>query len=66
MYRTLNFFDEMLYYYHQGFVSQGTWDLYQSTAKKFLTEPFAITFWGHVRGEYTEELQKYIDKAIGS
>ncbi len=64
MYRTLNFFDEMLFYYYQGYINKGTWDLYQTTMRRFFGEPFAITFWNSVRGEYNEDLQKCIDKAI--
>jgi hypothetical protein len=65
MYRTLNFFDEMLYYYQQGYINKGTWELYQNTIRNFLTENFAKSFWNYVRSEYNEELQKIIDDAIG-
>jgi len=65
MYRTLNFFDEMLYYYQQGYINEGTWSLYQNTIRNFFTENFAKSFWNHVRQEYNEELQQTVDRAIG-
>jgi hypothetical protein len=65
MYRTLNFFDEMLYYYQQGYINEGTWSLYQNTMCNFFTEKFAKSFWNHVRHEYNDELQKAVDRAVG-
>ena len=64
MYRTLNFFDEMLYYHQLGYINKGTWELYQNTLCNFLTEKFAVSFWNHARQEYNQELQTVIDKAI--
>ncbi len=66
MYRTLNFFDEMLFYFHQGYINKGTWELYQITMKNFFSEPFSISFWNSVRGEYNEDLQLCIDRAMES
>lgn len=64
MYRTLNFFDEMLYYHQLGYINKGTWDLYQNTLCNFFTEKFATSFWEYARQEYNEELQLIVDKAI--
>ena len=64
MYRILNFFDEMFYYYREGFLAQRTWDLYQLTMKRFLNNPFSKTFWAHVRNEYNEQFQAFVDKNI--
>lgn len=65
MYRTLNFFDEMLYYHQQGYINKGTWELYQNTIRNFFTEKFAKSFWNHARGEYNTELQQIVDRAVG-
>jgi hypothetical protein len=64
MYRTLNFFDEMLYYHQQGYINKGTWELYQNTMRNFFTEKFARSFWIQARGEYNTELQQIVDRAI--
>jgi hypothetical protein len=64
MYRILNFFDEMLYYHEQKLVSEQTWELYQSTLRKFLDNPFARSFWECARDEYNPALQRLVDKVF--
>ena len=61
-YRILNFFDEMYYYYDQGFLAERTWGLYQITMNRLLGNLFAKTFWAHVRDEYNQEIQVFVDK----
>lgn len=65
MYRTLNFFDELLYYYHKGSINKGTLALYKKTLQVFLDKKFAISFWNHVRDEYSREFQDLIHEATG-
>lgn len=64
MYRILNFFDEMFFYHKQRFVSKHTWELYQSTLKKFVCNRFATTFWQYARDEYNPGFQAFIDSII--
>lgn len=63
-YRILNFFDEMYYYYYQGFLAKRTWTLYQLTMKRLLDNIFARTFWEHVRNEYNKEFQGFVDQLM--
>lgn len=63
-YRILNFFDELFFYYRQGFLAQRTWDLYQPTMKRLLDNPFSRTFWAHVRNEYNKEFQDFVDRNL--
>ena len=63
-YRILNFFDEMFYYYREGFLAERIWDLYQPTMKRLLDNPFSKTFWAHVRNEYNKEFQAFVDKNL--
>jgi hypothetical protein len=64
MYRIINFFDEMFYYYRQGFLSKQAWNLYQVTMNRLLGSEFAKTFWAHVRNEYNEDFQACVEKNL--
>jgi hypothetical protein len=64
MYRILNFFDEMFFYYKQRLVSKQMWDLYQNTLKKFISNSFGNTFWQYARDEYNPDFQAVIDSII--
>lgn len=63
-YRILNFFDEMYYYRRQRFLAKSTWDLYQLTMKRLLDNRFSKTFWEHVRTEYNQDFQHFVDENI--
>ena len=63
-YRILNFFDEMYYYRRQRFLAKSTWDLYQLTMKRLLDNRFSKTFWEHVRNEYNQDFQHFVDENI--
>jgi hypothetical protein len=64
MYRILNFFDEMFFYYRQQLVSKHVWDLYQNTLRKFISNRFAATFWQYARDEYNPGFQAIVDSII--
>jgi hypothetical protein len=64
MYRILNFWDEMFYYRKQEYMDDGTWQLYRRTLHNFVDNPFAASFWEHVRGEYNPRFQEYVDSCL--
>jgi len=64
MYRILNFFDEMFFYYNQKLINKHMWNLYQNTLKKFISNRFANTFWKYARDKYSPSFQVIIDSII--
>ncbi len=63
-YRVLNFWDEMFYYRRQDYMEESTWLLYRNTLRNFMSNPFASSFWEHVRGEYNPHFQEYVDACL--
>lgn len=63
-YRMLNFFDEMFYYYKQGFLTKRTWDLYQVTMTRLLDNRFVKSLWANIRDEYHPDFQAFVDQSF--